>query len=426
MSLKLQMIGGVLVLLLVGALLVWWQWATLTRVVKGGAAKLREPVITTSSGPVIDHTYGFHPAIWGVSPDGPEGERVFDLAAEVGAPYMRMGFNRKWLNPREGVYEWKITDRAVEQANARGLKLTPSIHLGNNFWAAKPIQNQKGPFSVTSAVPADLTTTWDERTGYSPSVTEFYEALLKRYPNTFPFIAIGNEPNAEKYWAGTYEEYIRVLQTAAQAIHRTDPSVQVIDGGIASEAWGCIAVDRVKSGEWTEKVGVDFIRGYYATTRLGSEMKSATDEQIIAYQDRPEIATECEAREEYFKGLVGHVDAVNFHFYEGFDYLDDVVVYLREKMKANGWEEPVIVTNELGNKQYQNPSYDVEGPQQAHDLRKKVEWVTAEGFPLILWFSVNGEDSITGGFLSTHAKDGTPYEAALEYRRFLEEQAQKD
>ncbi|MEK7158860.1 MAG: hypothetical protein AAB733_04790, partial [Patescibacteria group bacterium] len=352
--------------------------------------------------------------------------RVFDLAAEVGAPYMRMGFNRKWLNPREGEYQWKMTDLAVERAKARGIKLTPSILFGNDDWAARPIQRENRIYSVTSAVPADLSTTWDSKNGYSKSVTAFYEAFLHRYPNTFPYIAIGNEPNAEKYWAGTYEEYIRVLQTAAQAIHRTDPTVRVIDGGIASEAWGCIAFDRVMSGVWSEKEGVDFLRTYFAASRLGSQFQSATDEQIIAYKNKPEIVAECEAREGYFKGLVGHVDAVNFHYYEGLDTLDDVIVYLQEKMKANGWEDPVIVTNELWNKQYKNPSYDVAGAQQAQDLRKKLELVTARGLPLIVWFSVNGEDTVTGGFLSTHAKDGTPYEAALEYRRFLEEQAQKN
>ncbi|MBI3120638.1 MAG: hypothetical protein HYZ08_03400, partial [Candidatus Kerfeldbacteria bacterium] len=254
--------------------------------------------------------------------------------------------------------------------------------------------------------------------------TRFYREILKRYPETFPYIAVGNEPNSKTFWDGTYEEYVRLFQTAAKAIHETDPTVKVIDGGMASESWGCIAVDRLESGAWETSDAIAFLRGYYATTRQYQKIQTATDAQITSeYLKNPTNVSECHARRAYFQGLVGHADAVNFHFYEDGAYLGTVIDYLEETMQNDGWKDPVIVTNELGNKQKNNADYDVAGQDQARDLRQKVEYATDRGLPLIIWFSVNGKDSITGGFLSTHDRDGTPFEAAREYRRFLEEQA---
>lgn len=403
----------------------WWQKESVKRVMRGGTFTLYDVPSQKGTSPVIDRTYGFHPAIWGLFPNEKSSERLFDLAAEIGAPYIRLGFNRKWLHPEENRFDWAMLDNAVAHAVARNQKLVPSIYHGNTFWGAKPLTRTKGtPRSVTSAVPIDLTDTWDPEYGYSKSITVFYQELFKRYPGKFPFIAVGNEPNSPSYWDGTYEEYIRLLATAAKAIHDTDPTVKVIDGGLASESWGCIAWDYVEQGKWTEADGIAFIRGYYSTSKHHQTFSKMTDDELLAYyRSNAEIVDECRAREAYYKGLVGKVDAMNFHFYEGVDYLDDVMDYVEGKMKQYGWENPIIVTNELGNKQFNDKSYDVAGGEQAQDLRRKLEIATARGLPLILWFSVNGEDSITGGFLSTHDRDGTPYEAAHEYRRFLEEQA---
>ena len=57
--------------------------------VEGRCHHAREP-IDRLPGSVIDPLP--FTAIWGVF--GRDADRVFDLAAEVGAPYMRMGFNR--------------------------------------------------------------------------------------------------------------------------------------------------------------------------------------------------------------------------------------------------------------------------------------------------------------------------------------------
>lgn len=415
-------------LLLILAGVAWWQKDTVKRIVKGGNVVLRDVPSQKGAGPVIDHTYGFHPAIWELDPLRPGGERLYDLAAEVGAPYIRFVFNRRSLQPEENRFDWRTLDTAVAHADERGLKFIPTISHGNNFWGAKELTQTSGrPKFKTSAVPIDLTSEWDETYGYSKSITIFYQELFKRFPGKFPFIAVGNEPNSDTFWDGTYDEYIRLLQTAAKAIHETDPTVKVIDGGFASESWGCIAHDYVQQGKWTEAEGVAFIRGYFSTSRQHQTFSKMTDEEMIAYsRTNIEFVDECTAREAYFKGVVGHVDAINFHFYEGVDYLDDVMDYVEGKMKQYGWQDPVIVTNELGNKQLNDKSYDVAGEQQAQDLRRKLDIATARGLPLILWFSVNGEDSVTGGFLSTHDRDGTPYEAAHEYRRFLEEQAAKE
>lgn len=398
----------------------------IVRKYQGGAFFLRNIPNMAGSTPVIDHTYGLHPAIWGVFYNQNNGEKLFDLAAEIGAPYVRMGFARQWIQTEPNTYYWDDIQKSVDAATARGMKIVPSIHHGHSFWGAKPLPAKHDTKSFTSGVPIDLTTTWDPAFGYSKTIYEYYQALLKKFPNTFPYIGIGNEPNAESYWAGTYEEYIRVLQTAAKAIHETDPTVKVIDGGIASESWGCIAYDYWDQGTWTEQQAVAFVKGYYQTTNRRNEISNLPDDDLLKYiTANKEITEECIARRAYFAGLVGHVDAVNFHFYEDVAYLDDVIDYLETTMRNNGWKDPVIVTNELGNKQYQNPNYDIAGQDQADDLRKKVTLATERGLPLIVWFSVNGEDSVTGGFLSIHDKDGTPYPAAHEYRRFLEVQAQK-
>ncbi|MEK8106134.1 hypothetical protein NKG94_14925 [Micromonospora sp. M12] len=53
--------------------------------------------------------------------------------------------------------------------------------------------------------------------------------------------AIENEVNAPSYWAGSPEDYTRLVRAAAETIRATDPTARVVDSGISSVAYGMVS-----------------------------------------------------------------------------------------------------------------------------------------------------------------------------------------
>ena len=374
--------------------------------------------------------YGFHSLLPGVSwSDAGTNQILFDMAADLKVQSLRVLWNRRFMQPGLQQFDWRVADDNVLKATEQGLLLAPTVHLGNNrrttWFGARDTSETYGPIerTSTSEPPADLTESWSSEVGYSASIYYFFRELLVRYGARFPYLAVGSEPNSIWFWRGTVGEYIRTLETVHKAKMDANVSTVILDGGIASEAWGVhIGREVLLRGVLPDAYVAEQVRGYYQTTVHAEEFSILTDGDIVAkLKFDAELIDAYDWQEDYLAQVISlsGTEALNFHYYESPEYLGDLIHYLQWKLKRAGTRETKsLVCHELGVKS-QNPAYNEEGDEQAIELEVKVEIARLRGLELISWFGVTGADR-DRGFKALHSSTGTPFEAAGAYRDYIE------
>jgi polysaccharide biosynthesis protein PslG len=113
------------------------------------------------------------------------------------------------------VFNWEQIDDVVRVADARGVRLIMAVH-GTPGWANEGAGAARPP---------------DRLSDFS----RFCSALANRYQGHNVVYEIWNEENAPFGWGGGVQvrRYTALLQTAATAIRRGDPTGTVIVGGLA-------------------------------------------------------------------------------------------------------------------------------------------------------------------------------------------------
>ena len=155
---------------------------------------------------------------------------------------LRMGWIKqqmRWgvFSPAQGQFDWTGFDRAIDQANAKGLKVMLSIVTAPQ-WSHPALQPTAEDPGAINAPPDDLNL-----------YAQFVGEVVKRYPGKVHAIEIWNEQNIDAEWrsvpqAVSPEKYVEMLKLASQAIKAIDPNVIVISGALAPTGYfvgGCSA-----------------------------------------------------------------------------------------------------------------------------------------------------------------------------------------
>lgn len=144
---------------------------------------------------------------------------ALDDAVDIGVAVIRVDLD--WatiqLNSRDE-YDWRLFDRIVRAAEARGLRLQPVLAY-TPYWA------RDEDCESHMCAPAD--------TG---EFAEFAGAAASRYAPHVLGWEIWNEPNDSGFWSPVADpaRYTDLLQAASLAIRRIDPEALIVLGGLAS------------------------------------------------------------------------------------------------------------------------------------------------------------------------------------------------
>jgi hypothetical protein len=166
-------------------------------------------------------------------------EQWFDFNAEAGDRWMRDWgpemFVWRLMEPAEGEYNWTMTDRFVEEASKRGIKVLPvlgswwwkhdtPIPWGSDFfpeWAMKKLQFAPGVNRAEAekgwlvcATPPEELVDWQR----------FVKACVTRYKGKITHWEILNEPNVNI----SPEYYTAYLKMMNRIIKEADPDAQVV------------------------------------------------------------------------------------------------------------------------------------------------------------------------------------------------------
>ncbi len=147
---------------------------------------------------------------WGVCvhSGAPDFERQLDRIRDAGIGWIRCDFFWDSIQPRRGVFDFKRSDRVVEQARRRGIQVLPILDYSSR-WAGRAWEH------------LDL---WQA----------YVEATVRRYSDRVRAWEIWNEENGG-FWTprgGNPVQYARLLAASQRTIKRIDPRIQVLYGGL--------------------------------------------------------------------------------------------------------------------------------------------------------------------------------------------------
>lgn len=198
---------------------------------------------TATAGPAQSHS--------GIAPDGTfpflspsQLARQMDLIALSGTRWVRLGIVWSVVEERRGTFDWSSSDRVIEAAHARGLRVLALVTY-TPAWASGSDNDKVAPRDPTD-------------------IRAFAGAAAARYaPRGVHAWEIWNEPNIAATWAPRPDPpaYAQLLRTVAHQVRAVDPDATIVTGGLAPAP---DASDRTTIGPST------FLRRLYAAGAASS------------------------------------------------------------------------------------------------------------------------------------------------------------
>ncbi|MER7270027.1 hypothetical protein ABT344_17220 [Micromonospora carbonacea] len=240
------------------------------------------------------------------------------------------------IEKTQGSPDFSAVDRIAERSRQLGITLHLKIRTGVCWATGGTAKFTRGQANKTeSAMPRDLA-----------AYQTFVRALVQRYaPYGVREYAIENEVNAQQYWAGSPEDYRRLVTTAAEAIRSADPQAKVVDSGMSSVAYGMGVADRLlRAGQpdqavaayqayFQRRIGTRgrLIPAVADPAALRAALDNAQNSRNLAY---------LAVTEKLLDDRV--VDVRQLHFYEHFSGVPALLDYLRAETPAGvpvqAWE----------------------------------------------------------------------------------------
>ncbi|MBQ1013926.1 hypothetical protein KBX53_23870, partial [Micromonospora sp. M51] len=222
-----------------------------------------------------------------------------------------------------GKADWAGLDEIATRSRDLGITLHLKIRTGVCWATGGTARYTLGAANKTeSAMPTDL-----------GAYQRFVGEVVQRYgPYGVREYAIENEVNAPSYWAGSPEDYARLVRAAAETIRATDQKARVVDSGISSVAYGMGVADRLLRADRVPEA-VAAYQAYFQRrvgTR-GQQIPAVTGEAQL----RRALGTETNSRNLRFLAVTESlltdrtVDVRQVHFYEHFSGVAPLLDYLR-------------------------------------------------------------------------------------------------
>lgn len=141
-----------------------------------------------------------------------------DIAAFVGAKFVRMTRHWPQVEPREGEFHWEKMDQIVREATARHIEVQAVIGKSPK-WAWRPQYH-----AVNTP-------------GRVEPFRRYVETFAERYGGRVRLWEVFNEPDIG-FYLGTLEEYVEVLAAAHDTLKSVDPDMVVMTGGFTGFVHG--------------------------------------------------------------------------------------------------------------------------------------------------------------------------------------------
>jgi hypothetical protein len=165
-------------------------------------------------------------------------------------------------------------------------------------------------------------------------------ALVGHLKGRIEIFIIENDPITLKSWYGTPEEYVQLCGVAYQAAKDANPRCVVIANKVPAMSFGyLIARDLYEGGRFQD--AIDFWNGYYG--RRDEQFQVDSLGELLNWLNSDfGLWTEHFAEVMMTPEQAQHLDAIGFNYYLHYDYIDDVVQWLKAKMEEKGFYRPLL------------------------------------------------------------------------------------
>jgi hypothetical protein len=278
------------------------------------------------------------------------------------------------VEQQQGTPNWARLDQVAQETKALGISLDLKIRIGTCWATGGEAQHTRGQAGKTeSRMPLDMA-------AYQTFVGQ---VVSRSKANGVTQYAIENEVNAQQYWAGTPEEYDRLVRAGAEAVHRADPQAKVADSGISSVAMGMGIADRLlKAGQADAAVAAYTAYFERRVGTRGKQIPAVTDEATL----RTALANPTNVRNLAFLAATekllddGVVQTRQLHFYEHPDGITPFLEYLKAETPAGvpleAWE--------VGRFE-KSATADADQAAGAEEMTKVASRLAAGGITEVVW-----------------------------------------
>ncbi len=141
------------------------------------------------------------------APQGGDVASLLDRVKAAGIGWVRIDFIWAWVEPSRDQLDWRVYDAIAAAARARNIEVFATL-------AYTPAWATSGPEVTGVPDPGQ----W----------AEFCGAAARRYRGTIRHWGVWNEPNLDRFWSGSRQQYVDVLlKPCADAIHAAEPAARV-------------------------------------------------------------------------------------------------------------------------------------------------------------------------------------------------------
>ncbi len=285
---------------------------------------------------------------------GTSGKGTPSMLRELGAGWIRIPVNWAQVEPRPGKYNWEQVSNSVRSLarSQPGVSVLVTLRAKSQ-WAGR---GARGAPEKATVPPRDLNAYYD-----------FVYGMASRGKGIVKCWQIENEIESQTWWAGTPEEYIALLETAARAIRAADPSAKIMLAGFTSEMTTAAAL--LADGASKQEIA----------RRLGAK------EDISDAKAEKRVRRNVDFIEAVLAQAKDLFDIADIHLYNDYDTIPLRVEWLRGRMKANGYERPVWAT-EVGGPDTRVASFNE--TYQAQEIIKRFALALSAGVEKVFWLGL--------------------------------------
>ncbi len=258
-------------------------------------------------------------------------EKEYSLLKELNNSWLRIDFSWNALEKEEGEWDFSKFDEFMDIAETKGMKVLAILDYDTDWLhkekkCGRQIDKDELPFFLN-----------------------YIEVVGKRYGSRVGAFEIWNEPNTNRFWTGTDEDFFDLTKQSLALLKAISPDTPVAVGSL-----------------------------FY----------------------NPAVGAKSYLRRMIEAGVLAKADAVSLHPYGVFDSLFESRIYdARKLIHSYGYSTPVWIT-EIGFPTGGSYPNRVKLEKQASIVAKTLTRLTAAGAEMVIWYclldSKNPEDVVPG------------------------------
>ncbi|HPO12827.1 MAG TPA: hypothetical protein PLI09_05235 [Candidatus Hydrogenedentes bacterium] len=142
-----------------------------------------------------------------------ESEEEYTQLDALGVQALRSDFHWSGFQPGPDQWNLEAKDGYVDTAVAHGKHVIAILDFDNNAVEQDPAGKERGPYIA----PADV-----------PLFLEYVRRVVDRYKDRVYAWEIWNEPNMERFWAGSLDEFYDLARQTAETVRSVDASARIV------------------------------------------------------------------------------------------------------------------------------------------------------------------------------------------------------